>query len=102
MRAIYLATLDKVRPAVVLTREAVLPHLTKITVAPITSRIRGLSTEIPVGPANGLDKNSVVSCDNLITIPTTALGRQVGFLLPEQEAELTRALVAAFDLVVPG
>jgi mRNA interferase MazF len=102
MRAIYLATLDKVRPALVLTREDVVPHLTKITVAPITGRIRGLSTEVAVGPENGLDTNSVVSCDNLITVPTTDLGRRIGFLLPGQEAELTRALVAAFDLAAPG
>jgi mRNA interferase MazF len=98
MRPIHLATLDKTRPVLVLTRELVRPHLTRVTVAPITSTVRGLSTEIPVGPENGLDKSSVVSCDNVVTIPAAALGRQIGRLLPQQEPVLTAALHAAFDL----
>jgi mRNA interferase MazF len=44
-----------VRPVLVLTRELVRPHLARVTVAPITTNVRGLSTEVPVGPANGLD-----------------------------------------------
>lgn len=98
MRPIHLAALDKTRPVLVLTRELVRPHLTRVTVAPITSTIRGLSTEVPVGRANGLDQASVVSCDNVVTIPTEALGRQIGRLLPEQEGALTAALHLAFDL----
>jgi len=69
-----------------------------VTVAPITSTIRGLSTEVPVGSANGLDHESVVSCDNIVTVPTSALGRQIGYLLPAQEADLAHAIRAAFDL----
>lgn len=98
MRPIHLARLDKTRPALVLTREVARPYLTKVTVAPVTSRVRGLSTEIPVGPNNGLDHDCVVSFDNIVTIPTTDLGRQVGRLLPGQELALIEAIHAAFDL----
>jgi mRNA interferase MazF len=98
MRPIHVATLDKVRPVLVLTRDLVQPHMNRVTVAPITSTVLGLSTEVPVGPANGLDHESVVSCDNVVTVPSSALGRQVGRLLPEQEVALTFALHAAFDL----
>ncbi len=98
MRPVYLVEMDKVRPAVVLTREIVRPLLRNLTVAPITSTVRGLSTEVPVGPANGLDHDCVVSCDNITTVPATALRRTVGFLLPDQERALARALVLAFDL----
>lgn len=98
MRPIHAARLDKTRPVLVLTREVVRPHLTRVTVAPITSTIRGLSTEVPVGPANGLDHECVISCDNIVTIPASALGRQLGFLLSKQEAALTAAIHAAFDL----
>ena len=98
MRPIHLADLDKTRPVLILTRELVRPHLMRVTVAPITSTIRGLSTELAVGPNNGLERSSVVSCDNVVTIPTAALGRQIGRLLPEQEPKLTAALHAAFDL----
>jgi mRNA interferase MazF len=98
MRPIHTATLDKPRPVVILTRTPVRPHLARVTVAPITTTVRGLSTEVPVGPANGLDHACVVSCDNIVTVPKSALGRQIGYLLPEQETALTTAIHAAFDL----
>ena len=98
MRPIYLAGTDKLRPVVMLTREGVRPYLTWVTVAPITSTRRGLQTEVIVGTPNGLDHESVISCDNVQTIRATELGRQIGFLLPSQERALTDALLAAFDL----
>lgn len=98
MRPIHTAQLDKLRPVLVLTRELVRPHMTRVTVAPITSTARGLSTELPVGRANGLDSPGVVSCDNIVTIPASALGRQIGVLLPAQEADLSETIHAAFDL----
>jgi mRNA interferase MazF len=98
MRPIHTARLDKPRPVLILTREIVRPHLTRVTVAPITTTVRGLSTEVAVGPANGLDHDSVVSCDNIVTVPTSALGKQIGYLLPAQEPALSAAIRAAFDL----
>jgi mRNA interferase MazF len=98
MRPICLAQLDKVRPVLVLTREVVRPHLGRVTVAPITTTVRGLSTEVPVGPANGLDQDSVVSCDNVVTVPAGALGRQIGVLRAAQEHALAEAIRLAFDL----
>jgi mRNA interferase MazF len=98
MRPIHVARLDKIRPVLVLTRELVRPHLTAVTIAPITTTIRGLSTEVPVGVSNGLAEPSVVSCDNVTTVPTSALGEQVGVLLDDQEQLLSDAIRAAFDL----
>ena len=98
MRPIHVARLDKARPVLVLTREFVRPHLMTVTVAPITTTIRGLSTEVPVGAANGLAGPSVVSCDNITTIPADAMGQQIGILLGHQEQLLSDAIGAAFDL----
>jgi mRNA interferase MazF len=98
MRPIHVAQLDKARPVLVLTRELVRPHLSTVTVAPITTTIRGLSTEVTVDESNGLSGPSVVSCDNLTTIPTEALRDQIGVLLDRQEAQLGEAIRAAFDL----
>lgn len=100
MRPIHLAKLDKTRPVVVLTREPVRPYLSGVTIAPVTTTIRGLSTELRLGAANGLDDECVVSCDNVTTVPADALGRQIGQLLPSQEPALARALTLAFDLQV--
>lgn len=102
MRPIHVARLDKARPVLVLTREIVRPHLRTVTVAPITTTARGLSTEVPVDAANGLTGPSVVSCDNLVTIPADALGAQIGVLLDRQEQQLSDAIRAAFDLDWPS
>ena len=98
MRPIHVARLDKSRPVLILTRELVRPHMNTVTVAPITTTIRGLSTEVPLGTANGLEEQSVVACDHVTTIPVAALGEQIGRLLDEQEAALNAAIHAAFDL----
>ncbi len=98
MRPIHIARLDKARPVLILTRDLVRPHLATVTVVPITTTVRGLSTEVSVGTANGLARPSVVSCDNITTIPTDALGAQIGGLLDHQEPALSDAIHAAFDL----
>ena len=101
MREIRLVRLDKTRPALILTREAARGAMSMVTIAPITSTIKGLSSEVPVGPANGLDHEGVVSLDNVLTVPVDLLGRSVGFLQDAQEAALARAIVLAYDLDVP-
>ena len=98
MRPIHLARIDTTRPALLLTRGLVVPLLNQITVAPITGTVRGIATEVAVGRANGLQHDCVISCDNIHTISVDDLGRHIGFLLPEQEAALTEAILAAFDL----
>lgn len=101
MHEIRLARLDKVRPALILTRDLALTSMTKVTVAPITSTGKGLVSEVKVGAANGLDHDSVIALDNILTISQHALGRHVGFLTQAQELALAHAFVAAFDLALP-
>ena len=98
MRPIHLAALDKTRPVLVLTRGIAIGRLRTVTVAAITSTIRGLATEVPVGPQNGLDHDSVVNLDNIFTIDHRTLGRRVGLLLDHQETALSAAVSNAFDL----
>ncbi|MGC0367324.1 mRNA interferase MazF [Rhodococcus sp. 27YEA15] len=98
MRPIHEAQLDVVRPVLVLTRDVVRPYLTRVTVAPIVKSIRGLSTEVRVGVMNGLSGDAVISCEDITTIPVSALGVGIGYLLPAQEESLTVAVRTAFDL----
>lgn len=98
MHPIWLARLDKTRPVLVLTREEVRAVRRLVTVAPITSTVRGLSSEVSVGRRNGLEHDSAVNLDSITTIPREALVRPLGALLQEQEGALTRAFHAAFDL----
>ena len=101
MREICLVHVDKTRPALVLTREPTRFVMSKVTIAPITSTIKGLSSEVILDARNGLDHEYAVSIDNTLTIPAAALGRTVGYLTPVQEKQLARAAVFASDLSAP-
>lgn len=100
MRSIAVVQLDKRRPALLLTSPRKLHLMTWVTVAPITSTIRGLTSEVRVGGRNGLDAESVISCDNITTVRKAAVGQTIGLLFDDQEAELARAIGDAFDLVL--
>lgn len=101
MRPIHLAALNKSRPVLVLTRSIAVGRLRTITVAAITSTVRGLATEVLLGPANGLDLACAVNLDNVFTIDHAGLGRRIGYLLDHQEPALHDAVVNAFDLRDP-
>lgn len=98
MHPIWLARLDKTRPVLVLTREEVRAVRQLITVAPIITTVRGLSSEVTLGPHNGLEHPCVANLDSIVTVPRRALIRPLGALLEEQERDLTRAFHEAFDL----
>lgn len=75
-RSLYWATLPPPfgrRPVCILTRDAALTVLTSVVVAPITRTIRGIRSEVPVGPGEGLEDASVIACDNLLTVPRSLL-----------------------------
>lgn len=101
MRSIAVVQLDTNRPALVLTRQSKLHLLRWVTVAPTTSTVRGITSEVNVGPRNGLDHDSVVGCDNITTVPAEAVGKTIGLLFDDQEPELARAIGDAFDLLIP-
>jgi mRNA interferase MazF len=86
------------RPVVIVTRDVAIPLLANVTVAAVAGTIRGLPTEVPLGPRHGLARECVVNCDNLLTIPKSALGRLRGALDAESLARLRTALLIALDV----
>jgi mRNA interferase MazF len=83
----------------VLTRDAALAVRTAVTCAPITRTIRGIRSEVDVGIAEGLPEPSVISCDNVITIPLVSLDdHAVGHLDVRARADLDGALRYALDI----
>jgi mRNA interferase MazF len=87
------------RPVCVLTRDAAIAVLNAITCVPISRTIRGIRSEVEVGPAQGLPDPSVISCDNLIIIPTTLLDpERVGHLDLDTRIKLDQALRYALDI----
>ncbi|HUY98639.1 MAG TPA: type II toxin-antitoxin system PemK/MazF family toxin [Verrucomicrobiae bacterium] len=79
---VWLVRLDTVRPAVVLTRDPMGRLLHSVTLAPITSTVRGPSTEVQVGAENGVPLAQVVNLDTLQLIARSRLGRRVGRARP--------------------
>lgn len=75
---VWWADLDKVRPVLVLTRRSVAPQLRRVLVAPLTTTIRGLPTEVSLGPAEGVAEGSVASLDNTQLLPIDRLLRRAG------------------------
>lgn len=64
----------------------------------MTGAIRDLPTEVPVGPEHGLAYQSVVNCDNLFTVPKSALQTRRGSLDPEALDRLRSGLRIALDV----
>ena len=85
-------------PVVILTRDAAIPHLSGIVCAIVTSTIRGVPSEVPVGVESGLDHDSVVNCDTIYTLRREQLTRQRGELGPERTRRLDTALSVAIGL----
>lgn len=86
------------RPVVVLTRNEALPVLSRVTVAPITRTVRAIPSEVPVGQTEGLDGECVVSCDNIATVPQSALTRRRGELGPDLVRRLDAAIMVALGI----
>jgi mRNA interferase MazF len=87
------------RPVCVLTRDAAIEVLTAITCAPITRTVRGIRSEVEVGRDHGLPDHSVISCDNLITVPLDLVERTpVGHLDLAGRIQIDQALRYALDI----
>jgi len=86
---------DKRRPVLVLTRQEVLPLLNTAMVAPVTSTIRGLPSEITVGVEEGLKHPSAINLDHIQTVEQRRLEHFVGSLSEARMREVCRALAIA-------
>jgi mRNA interferase MazF len=70
-----------------------------VTCAPITRTVRAIRSEVEVGPEEGLPEVSVITCDNIVTLPIGLLdSNRVGLLSPGKRAKLDQALRYALDI----
>lgn len=87
---------QKGRPFLVVSRDAANEVMQRVLVAPVTTRVRGLPSELGVGRAEGLPAESVASFDNVRPFPKSMLVRRLGTLGPRTH-EICRAAGAALD-----
>lgn len=80
------------RPVCILTRAEAVPVLARVLVALATTRIRGIRTEIELGPEDGMPRECVVSLDNLRLVQKGLLTERITVLSPVQMARLCEGL----------
>jgi mRNA interferase MazF len=88
---------EKGRPFLVVSRDAAIRVMQRVLVAPVTSRVRGIPSELPLGQAEGLPRSSVASFDNLQPFPKAMLVHRIGALGPERGRDICRTAGAAID-----
>ena len=92
---------DKRRPVLILTRNSAIRLLNEITIAPITSTIRGIPTEIVLTVEDGLPQDCAVNFDHLQTVPKRKIGRLITSLSDEKLGLISPALLFALGLDEP-
>lgn len=89
---------DKRRPVVILTRDSIIPWLGEVTVAPITTNIRDIPSEVVLSVQDGLPRECAVNCDHLQTVPRGRLGVVITTLNPIRMDEVGTAVRFALAL----
>jgi len=83
---------DKKRPVVVLTRESAIAYLSTVTVAPVTSTIRGVPSEVVLNEDDGMKASCAVNLHNAVTVSQQHLGKRVARLSPSRMSQVCAAL----------
>jgi mRNA interferase MazF len=83
---------DKKRPVVVLTRESAIAYLSTVTVAPVTSTIRGVPSEVVLNEDDGMKRSCAVNLHNAVTVSQQHLGKRVARLSHSRMTQICAAL----------
>ena len=89
---------DKKRPVLVLTRDSVLDYLGEITVAPITSTVRNIPSEVFLSKADGMHRDCAINCDHLQTVSKGKIGSLITSLSPVKMVDVGRAIRFALNI----
>jgi mRNA interferase MazF len=86
---------DKRRPILVLTRDSALEFLGEVTVAPVTSRVREIPSEVLLTEADGMARDCAVNLDHIQTVSKARIGSLITTISPGKMSELRSALLFA-------
>ena len=89
---------DKKRPVLILTRNSVIEYLDEITIAPVTSTIRNIPSEVYLSEADGMPKECAVNCDHLQTVSKSKIGTSITSLSPAKMANVGKAIRFSLDI----
>jgi len=89
---------DKRRPVLILTRDSILEYLGEVTVAPITSTVRNIPSEVFLSERDGMVRDCTVNCDHIQTVSRGKIGSLVTALSPSKMVEVSKCIRFALDL----
>ena len=89
---------DKKRPVLILTRDSVLEYLGEITIAPITTTIRDIPSEVFLSKADGMPQDCAINCDHLQTVSKTKIGPMITSLPSSKKVDVGRAIRFALNI----
>lgn len=83
---------QKRRPVLILTRDEAIGQLNKLVAAPATGTVRGIPSEVPVGPDDGMPRESAISLDNTTLVQKALLTERITALSVEKMSDVCIAL----------
>ena len=89
---------DKKRPVLILTRNSVLEYLGEVTIAPVTTTIRNIPSEVFLSSNEGMPRDCAINCDHLQTVSKRKVGTLISSISPNKMAEVGNAISFALDI----
>ena len=89
---------DKKRPVLLLTRDSIMEYLGEVTVAPLTSTIRDIPSEVVLNQKDGMGKGCAINFDHIQTVSKAKLGTLIVALSPGKLKEIRKAIIFALSL----
>ena len=89
---------DKKRPVLILTRDSIIDYLGEVTIAPVTSTIRDIPSEIVLSQQDGMPRDCAVNCDHIQTVSKGKIGSLITSLSTERMQSVRNAVTFALEL----
>ena len=89
---------DKKRPVLILTRNSVIPYLAEVSIAPITTTVRNIPSEVQLSVLDGMPLDCVINFDHIQTVAKGKIGSKITFLPQEKLKQVGKAISFALEL----
>ncbi len=89
---------DKKRPVLILTRNSIIKYLGEVTVAPVTSTIRNIPSEVFLSENDGMPKDCAINFDHIQTVSKSKIGSLIMTLMPKKLKQVRDAIIFALNL----
>jgi mRNA interferase MazF len=89
---------DKKRPVLILTRNSAIPYLGEVSIAPVTTTVRDIPSEVHLTVLDGMPKNCAINFDHIQTVSKAKIGSKITSLPPEELKQVGKAISFALEL----